>query len=287
ALSHRWGLSRHLTTTKENLEDHFDKINMSNLPATFRDAVLVTRRLGIAYLWIDALCIVQNDEEWLHESEIMGDIFHGAVCTIAVHTAQDDSCGFLKEASQPVSAIQAAKGPSDSQLFISTSSDFVRDVENSSLSGRAWVLQERHLSQRLLHFTDSHIYWEDHKGIQSDMVPVQWPFKTFHLHCLPPYSSSSSIGAWREENWKTLSRQWLKLVEMYSVCGITKDKDKLPAISGLAKRYHRVAGNGYLAGIWGENIHWGLLWSIKELIPSRPSYERAPSWSWASSDGTI
>ena len=58
-------------------------------------------------------------------------------------------------------------------------------------------------------------------------------------------------------------------------------------MSGLPKRCHRVAGNGYLTGIWGENIHWGLLWSIKELIPSRPSYESAPSWSWASTDGTI
>ncbi|PQE20746.1 heterokaryon incompatibility protein [Rutstroemia sp. NJR-2017a BBW] len=105
-LSYCWGtdLDNNVKTLKANLKQHLDGILISVLPKTIQDAVLVCQRLGIRYLWVDALCIIQDDEEdWENESIQMCDIYSGSHITIAAHRVESCKQGFLwkQEFGQP------------------------------------------------------------------------------------------------------------------------------------------------------------------------------------------
>jgi len=62
-LSYCWGKDGHVVTTKKDLTQHMQAIDLQSLPTTLRDAVPITRLLGFRYLWIEALCIAQDDDE--------------------------------------------------------------------------------------------------------------------------------------------------------------------------------------------------------------------------------
>jgi hypothetical protein len=182
ALSHCWGQARqqptHFTQVKEDL-DHFtekknvdafmEEIIISRLPKTFQDAVLTTRSLGIRYLWIDSLCIIQDDEEdWRYESKRMENVYSSAYVTIAACSAKSSSDGFLVDRpSRNYATIVAFDGP---VYLAEAADDFERDVEKSILNTRGWVLQERALSRRTIHFTSTQVYWECGHCIQCETL---------------------------------------------------------------------------------------------------------------------
>jgi len=97
ALSHRWGAKHPLTTITANLEEHQRRIPLEKLPQTFQDAIELTRRLGIRYIWIDSLCIVQDDaSDWADESKQMGTIYERSYLTIAATSAPDGDGGLFR-----------------------------------------------------------------------------------------------------------------------------------------------------------------------------------------------
>ncbi|KAK0652376.1 heterokaryon incompatibility protein-domain-containing protein [Cercophora newfieldiana] len=99
ALSHCWGLSHRLKTTKANIEAHKNGISLSTLPQTFRDAVSCALELGVRWLWIDTLCIIQDDEaDWIREAAVMGSVYSNAYLTISAAASTDDSCGIFTPA---------------------------------------------------------------------------------------------------------------------------------------------------------------------------------------------
>src|SRR5205085_2899746 len=96
-LSYRWGVGCNLTTTLETIEDRTQGIAMSLLPNTIRDAVLVARKIGFRYLWVDALCIIQDcSKDWLEQSVLMANIYRHASLNISADCAKDANEGFLK-----------------------------------------------------------------------------------------------------------------------------------------------------------------------------------------------
>lgn len=157
ALSHRWG-SRMPKTTKENINSRKQSIDYDELPKTFQDSITVTRELGVKYLWIDALCIIQNDlEDWKRESRLMGDVFSSAYCTLSVRVTERE--GFLTN--RPDRRCIKLQTGEYSPIFICEQiDDFEQDVENAPLSRRGWVFQERVLSRRTIYFTNRQAYWE-------------------------------------------------------------------------------------------------------------------------------
>jgi hypothetical protein len=164
ALSHRWGTKRLLATTRANFDKLKDGIDGTSMPKTFKDAVLFARQLDIRYLWIDALCILQDDSEgWLHESQKMGGIFMNVPVTFAIHCAEDDFGGFLDKmlSKRPTLTHNSLTGA----VGLCLPPDPDCDVTNSSLSKRGWIVQELFLSRRTIHFTIGKVYLESSEGV--------------------------------------------------------------------------------------------------------------------------
>jgi hypothetical protein len=172
ALSHRWGsptIHKMFQTLTSNLETFKEGIEVRSLPRTFRQAVEITRSLRVQYLWIDSLCIVQDDpEDWDHESKLMEQVFSSAYITIAATCSNGTNDGFLKERPERI-CIKMIKG--DAFYFVCEAIDnFVIDVEQAELNKRGWVLQERALSRRTIHFTDKQCYWECGGGVRCETL---------------------------------------------------------------------------------------------------------------------
>jgi hypothetical protein len=115
ALSHCWGDDEHppLTTTKGTFEARKRGISLAELPQTFRDAILLTRKLGFDYLWIDSLCIIQDDEsDWIIQSAQMAGVYQGAILTISADGAQNSHEGLFSSVSNRSTASMAVRTPS-------------------------------------------------------------------------------------------------------------------------------------------------------------------------------
>lgn len=120
---------------------------MEELPETLNDAIIVTRYLGIRHLWIDALCIIQDDPvDWSQEAGKMGEIYMNASCTIAAHSASHADDGFLAKSLALVTPVRLGS----EQPWVSLPGHHRSDIDKSHLSSRGWVFQERLLSQRTI-----------------------------------------------------------------------------------------------------------------------------------------
>lgn len=140
------------------------------LPLTFQHAVAITRDLGVEYLWIDSICIIQGEDgDFKYEASRMEDVFSNAYCVLAACSALGQHDGFLKERHQRQSLLlqQSGNPPVFVCEFID---DFHHDVLESNLSRRGWVLQERALARRTIYFTDKQTYWECGEGVRSETM---------------------------------------------------------------------------------------------------------------------
>jgi hypothetical protein len=170
ALSHCWGeptpkIKPEFCTTDNNIKARLKEFSFSELPKTFQDAVQVTRELDVQYLWIDSLCIIQgNKNDWEHEAKCMEDVFASAYCTIAATSAVDSNAGFLdRNVSSEYVCVQDTLGQ---RFYVCTDiGDFNNDVEKARLNTRTWVMQERVLSGRTIHFSANQTYFECGEGV--------------------------------------------------------------------------------------------------------------------------
>jgi hypothetical protein len=266
---------------------------LNELPRTFVDACYLTARLGYKFVWIDALCILQDSrEDWAVESLKMGDVFQGAQVVLAAHSARDASKGFLERTLRLPTTVSLPTKPA---LALRLRQNFETDVARSHLSRRGWVMQERLLATRTLHFTEGHIFLESPRDIwaEGDLTTpevryrspnliygriVQEASRFLHPAAFPNTTASPEPGQ---------RDQWANLIEWYSTCELTREEDKLIAISGIANVIRRNRGGLYYAGLWSDSFHAGLLWLRQAEELTFPDKWRAPSWSWASIDGPL
>ncbi|KFY35566.1 hypothetical protein V494_05800 [Pseudogymnoascus sp. VKM F-4513 (FW-928)] len=297
ALSHCWGppemSCRRLATIQANLSEHCDGIALDEFPKTFRDAINITRGLGLRYLWIDSLCIIQDScEDWILEVSRMADIFLNSYITLAADLSPNSDAGlFITDTCLTNSAPQVRQFSqvdhtgTDQQIFVRV--DWPKpgknrdreDVENrlscyvseatSKMDSRAWVLQESILSARTVHFTNAELRFPGDNGEEpSNLEPTIWH----------------------------------SIVNDFAARDLTYAKDRLPAISSLA-RMMPFPANDYLAGLWQNSLMDDLIWlnpignvywesdessefTRLYTLYSEKNYriqgEYAPSWSWAS-----
>ncbi|KAI1087222.1 heterokaryon incompatibility protein-domain-containing protein [Rostrohypoxylon terebratum] len=96
ALSHCWGTARVITTTQANMEEHKHAIKLESLPQTFKDALFIVQKFGLRYVWIDSLCIVQDDaDDWQREAARMADVYRNAYFVLGATRGESDAQGFL------------------------------------------------------------------------------------------------------------------------------------------------------------------------------------------------
>lgn len=318
-LSHCWGEVLHLKLTKDNVLQFMSGIELLQFPQTFQDAVEVTRRLRKRYIWIDALCIIQDDPDrtdWLHEAGLMHKVYSHSFLNIAATGALDSSRGLFmpRDADQELRPVNLScspppigtKEPAPVQNLIMTDFMFFnRELMNAPLHRRAWVLQERILAPRVLHFGSKQIFWECKRGLLCERFPDSMPdvlkklsvntFKSLDMLTLKPKSTRITFDQILNgpNGHVNILGLWGKVIEAYSQTHLTFKSDKVIALSGIAKRMRELFQDEYVAGMWRRCLESQLLWSVDDVgqvggLPSTRSFTyRAPSWSWLSVDGKI
>ncbi|KAJ6014991.1 extracellular lipase [Penicillium herquei] len=458
-LSYCWGGYTEFKTTKSNYHDRLEGIRFADLPKTYADAVRITRSLGVRYLWIDALCIIQGDsKDWLHEAGCMSDIFWNTTCRIAANDGKDPTKGFFPPKGTPASikmphlasaelgaalsevetntptkddevdnlgipglgemsafeedpstdfkftesinrdvsrqasiesfgqegqftndaldqrsyseddyvnfhpnqSLEIDKDPESpetstshsflekleekfdrnlrlhgdkpiepeeeegpSEMYLTYPKAYAIDVDRGPLNTRGWVLQERLLASRTIHFTKDHIYCED----QDDLCGEDWVRRYFtwrssinktsscsRAELFPERNFSSTatalLGRQDDDLWfqRSLYRRadgqyvpepWLKICELFSRCELSYDGDRLAAIAGLIKKKQELrqasaAEDGEQVnvqnffGMWEDNLHNELCWMAADESKARYLHKlNLPSWAWIAYKGHI
>ena len=284
-LSHCWGNPKTLIrTTLTNKHQHITEgVTIEVLPKTYRDAILVCRKIEVDYLWIDSLCIVQDDDQdWREQASRMGDVYENAFVTIAAVTAQDASQGLFRTTPDFRIGISMQKFPwirvrqqarkpgnSDYKLAQTTHSG-----DSWPLYRRGWTYQELSLSPRVLHFGPEEVIWSCRGKLAFEGDPA-----------LDQYLSNA-VFTNRDLARKQWSPQetWQHVVQGYSFRKLTFERDKLPAIAAFVSRIKADhPEKQYIAGLWEETLHFDLLWHGSSLLdPSQLPRWRKPTWSWIS-----
>jgi hypothetical protein len=279
ALSYCWGTSGQLTTTTHNTAAHRRGIPLDDLPLTQRQAAAATRKLGMRYLWVDALCIVQDDKaDWGREAPQMGFIYHNAFLTIAAAGSSSSAGGLFHQRTArptPVPVPYQSSTGKRTMLIAPLGDGFVQALDQSVWNSRGWVYQERILSRRIVEFSTSQIFFECQRhSVGEDGLPVM--------------SIEKRLAAGRMLHG--LESLWCGLIKGYTARSLTCADDRTMAIESLA-RY--VAGRTdtpstkegmYCAGAWLGKSPCHLLWYCSNGLATGGPSSRAPSWSWGSVD---
>ena len=302
ALSHRWLRGESLTLTVENSQSLHKSIPCEALKQSIEDAMVITMSLGVAHIWVDSLCIVQNDEQdKVLEITRMHQIYSQAYCTIVADSSmsmkagcfnnRDPACVTSFRVSLPygydneVTYRMRRMGKSNDRL----------DLARSVTTDRAWCYQERLLSRRLLRFCEMQVHWECRTLEASESHPHGRRDSLEQSLIRSPMAKS--VAAEASDGAPQLQDQafdfWRTVVEDYSGCNMTFDTDKLLALSAVVSFYQMQFGDDrYLWGIWAKHLPYALLWRVLPMH-DRPNsaaespFRRlanniAPTWTWAS-----
>ncbi|KAJ8108700.1 hypothetical protein OPT61_g7988 [Boeremia exigua] len=314
-LSYRWGGYNPVTLCQENYNQLRTRIQFNHLPRTIREAVEVCRALSMRYLWVDALCIIQDGgADFLQEVANMGSIYAGSKFTIAAEDSHDCESGLFRKRS-PLHRQDCWVECEDVRwIFQSahyTCLDHGFQVQSTRLSERGWVFQERALSPRTVHFTSEEIIWEcrerlfchlcvepqlihDHLGNVSDG-------KAFAQYQALPWSSSvpgiygktlilSLLVSRPGGLGRTLFQTgWTTLLDHYSKTRFTNNNDRLSALAGVSQliqsKFGYMASYGLWLNVFLDQLRWFTMSAINE--ERADTYKRLPSWSWLSTSRSV
>ena len=287
-LSYCWGMQQRSETTASNVVARMQGLDESKVPQTIRDAFVITRQLGYRYIWVDALCIVQNSpEDKLKELRRMTSIYEHAALTIFAASAHHADEGILRQYSALPSAAGVPFWITDGGA---TSVEFqaiaeLKQRQDEPGFRRAWTCQEQMLSERVLTYTSSGVEYRCTAG-KRDVDELG------HLTLWTGYTSdillSVSLATHTCFNMKT----WLRLMTIYTSGETTYDEDRLFALAGIAEKFQGLSRAPYVAGIFVNNfLPHQLLWMAHNeeedhFVQDHTTYI-APSWSWASHQSCI
>lgn len=294
-LSHCWGNFVPLRLLTTNISSFLHGIALDSLPRTFQDAVEMTRNLGLGYLWIDSLCILQDStQDWAAESNRMYETYRYSFVNLAAVASANASEGLTYPSSLlSTTPCKVMIGRGQPEAWARTDyTPGIRSDNNSDLPllTRAWVFQEILLPSRVLLFTKDEVCWECNEMSRTETFPDS---KTIPRPDVAGNYEVNEVIPFRK-TWRNLSEQspdsriqlWNQMIAQYSGNQMSKPSDKLVAMAGLA---HDLGQNwprvDYLAGLWSYDLLHGLLWNCRRCTRSR--FYNAPSWSWASVDGSV
>ena len=291
ALSYRWGRNPSLLLLLNTIDDFRHGKLIDELPRTFRDVVRVAKNFNVRYLWIDALCIIQDSsEDWSREALKMHQVYANSLFTIAATASADENDGLFKHLDS------ATVMPGIMSLpLLSTTNEFrvyqreywQNHISQGPLHRRGWVFQERHLSRRVLYF-GKQVLWECLQAARCEVFLDGMPHHASEKALDELFQLRAGKRNETRQHGPEMTRGvyclWRNLVRNYVLCSFTKIEDKLVAFAGIAQVFYEATGDQYLAGLWRSHIKEGLDWRVHEPVAKSSPY-RAPSWSWASIDG--
>lgn len=326
-LSYCWGseaeAAQQLRLTFDNIESFKRAIVLRKMTIVLQDAVSVCYSLGIRYLWVDSLCILQGGKEksdWEEQSYEMSRVFGDSWVTICAVASASCTETFLWHIDRESPRIQfdlyskdlaGFDGPFQLRLCTKDGRSgkywhvvlpqwpLTQDLSTSTWYKRGWVYQENALSPRKLYFGARMINFQDQHHVFIENGHTK-PASLLHDFEDPfaDYSQALSLDAIRSQHPFSLDL-WYRIAKANASLEHTDNLDVFPAISGIDRMFAEVTSRQYLAGLWTEDLHCGLLWNTQSLFLTtshrrRPisllellralgtSSKVAPSWSWAS-----
>lgn len=270
-LSYCWGTEAPLTLTKHTHSNLSLGIPLNDLPKAFRDAICICRGVGVRYLWIDALCIFQDKDDteeifdWQQEASQMHKVYSNTLCNISAAAGVGSSSAILRPRAPDtlrqdelnIQWLNKDGTTTISSYRLVEHRLWMDDVVYAPVNRRAWVVQERMLSPRIIHFTNSRIYWECFEKIASEIKPQIWPCKVF------PSKDNDKSEPISQDSLGKLYHDWCFLVELYAAKELTVRTDKLPGFSAIARRMATYFQDDYLAGMWRQSLKLDLLWTSR------------------------
>ncbi|KAH6855075.1 hypothetical protein B0I37DRAFT_401923 [Chaetomium sp. MPI-CAGE-AT-0009] len=310
-LTHRWNLeTERCKTTAANCDQRRQGLDLRGLPRLFTDVFAISARLGVGYVWIDSLCIIQDGDggaDWKKEAPMMAQYYQHSLFTVAGTMKEMDN-GLL----QPYSEDDSPWGPNmlvrlpyrdrtgeqAGHFFVyrrqvPVVNDYWATVRESILFRRGWILQEWLLSKRLLWYTPKGLFFECH----TDGARTEYQERVLAENAQSDLRAQLQLKASFYFDNIGILGFWYRTIELYSSCDLTKpDKDRILAVAGLAKEVGRILADRtgeavvdgvhhetYLSGLWLLDLHHGLLWEEDHSAPPwTTAVDTAPSWSWAS-----
>jgi hypothetical protein len=267
ALSHCWGPANKqpLRTTHENYQSHLGGISLGRLPKSFRDAIMLTQGLNIEYLWIDSLCIIQdNEQDWRYEAGRMARVYRNAALVIAASDAKDSTEGLFiteRKCESTITVPHIVRGIIKGSFNIAQLPVGKSWPSGSHLDTRAWAFQERLLARRIIFFTRAGVSWQ-----------------------------CSNLETWEHGAQHHLyfyeSKSWFSLLGCYCEKQITNAEDRLYALRGIAEEMQNTREDQYnpVYGIWDTKIYEQLLWKRSKPPPEAGVLD-LPTWTWAATGG--
>ncbi len=316
-LSHCWGgRTDSVLTTRETVDVHQQGIAWSSLSSTFRDALHLAWKLGIRHLWIDSLCIIQDDgDDWAEQSYEMASIYSNDLFTLAATASSDGSGGCFRKNTEHMwqryqiphdvwlKGMDASLPGETTPVFPCLYARVSLHCHEQPLVERGWAFQEQLLSPRVLYFNEHELAWSCRR----------YPTGTCECHQGGLFRRGDMEGAHVDE--------WTEIVQRFTRRQLTFPSDRLPAMSGIAREFasRRTRGDGhvsrlsnwvrdsstssyviereriplgrYLAGLWEGRLRTHLAWyndstrlGYDPPRSRRPNAYRAATWSWASID---
>lgn len=309
ALSYCWGKTFQTKLLVSNLEDFKETgIVIATLPKTLQDSILVSRKLGMKYLWIDSLCIIQNsaaDKDL--EIARMASIYKNAIIVLSAAISTDCGQGFLHDRE----AVQLHLDNSLRLPFFTDADPDTRAIVDwihlcpgahmgykvlrfaqEPINSRAWTYQESKLAERLLIFGSGPPQWHCKEGemiygldLLLDDLTDPNGFTTTTQRTVRDGETvggetrttqekvpTEDIGEWKE---------WFPMLENYSHKALTVQTDKLLAIAAMAAEYASGENGRYAAGLWETSLPRSLLWrrdSSPDMEVALSGYQHSLSW---------
>lgn len=265
-----------------------DAIEESELPATIADAMAVCRGLRIRYLWIDSLCILQDDEaDKNYQISQMDRIYLGAVVCIVAAAGRDAKHGLpgvspsrrrvWHVSHARISDIEVKGGPEEFEQYIN------RTAWNS----RGWTFQEFMLSDRLLYFTALGAFFYDRRAAKMREASEAFRLDGLHLDGLHSVLAEHESVKRHRLLGKSAEESYGLIVWQYTQRTLTFEEDLLRAVGGVL---NYCLPGGHSRGMAHEHFDRAIMWTTKYEAKSwRPptSTVRFPTWSWASAYGQV
>jgi hypothetical protein len=259
----------------ENLAANIGSIDFEALSPTIKDAITITRRLRLRYIWIDALCIIQDSaEDKMKEIANMANIYENATVTLIAASAAGADEGFLKPKPIPKIDLRIPYGLQGTLLLRDQRYVDAIDEAADPTETRAWCLQESLLSRRCLVYSSLYLYWccqeltYANQDVRLSVIPDYLPANVHHsVQNLPVVFRTQRQGdQLLDEDWRQLWAFWRNVIGEYSHRQISFLTDRFSAISAVAKKIQDISGDDFCAGIWKSDIAHQLLWkkSTKE-----------------------